>query len=605
MTETPVSRLPGWAIRSVERLARIHRRRLSERLASDPTVPAHVGANPLRALVELFTGLPDNLLGEPSRARSAFVWVVERYLDGGIRLFEDARGRNSRAGRALEFWAIRKNRIDHGLPDRLDGFPDLLSLAKVTTHRNADDGVRLPHAAVKKAMSIPAVARGTKVIRDDDTSLVVEVTNHAAARYWGSGTHWCTVPSRAECRFYLRRGPLYVIIDKRIDEKYQLHFPSRQFADVDDGRAPFFVLCQTFPDARQYAPADKWASMVAAAWLASALPDRSLLDDVLGCPAVLCSYSVLHRLAYDVNDNFLGKLSQLPNGPKLVPTLLERDGDPAETRAISTILARLVYIGNVPDTDLPEVLRHLDRTVTLSQWLNHDVAGPLTRACVFLLRQPDPNDRYRSMVLRILGSVAKLTRNPHAFLLDVSPVPEVPDSILVRCFTDNGGCHDALACMIVDGHPDYAPVIRRMLDNDCVPSLSGRTDGIPAAVSPQSILMFDPSWWANTITRVARFNNDFTRSIVATAVDLVCRGVVDPEHENRSVCEHALRILRELPRGERIFIGWLVSRDLPEPSARLWVEKIRSCFSLADPEVATELLYGVGIERYPTREIAR
>jgi hypothetical protein len=67
------------------------------------------------------------------------------------------------------------------------------------------------------------------------------VKDYKAARELGSGSHWCTVPNKYACNNYLRQGNLYIIFAAEEDgdenvsiEKYQFHFPSHQYMDVND-----------------------------------------------------------------------------------------------------------------------------------------------------------------------------------------------------------------------------------------------------------------------------------------------------------------------------------------------------------------------------------
>lgn len=293
--------LPSWAVRPVERLASLHRKRLLARLREDTSVDDDVRDHPLTVLTELFLSLPGELLSEPRRARCALVWITERYLDGGIRLLEDALGPESRAGRALAFWAKKKHRVHYGLPDALDGFADLVALESVTTMRDpgkADTGFR--SRLVEKALANPEIAAGTKVVHDDDASLVVEVTTYEAEKFWGSGTNWCTVPNEYTCNRYLADGPLYVLIDKSDGEKYQLHFPTGQFCNARDYPASPSLIPTLFPTAPERATPRQLVQLVSmffrhdaevpAEWAAKALciPEAGL--DVRFLSAISTKY---------------------------------------------------------------------------------------------------------------------------------------------------------------------------------------------------------------------------------------------------------------------------------------------------------------------------
>jgi len=80
----------------------------------------------------------------------------------------------------------------------------------------------------------------TKVLETADWLVLVPST-HAAARYYGAGTRWCTA-SESSYYFdhYTKAGPLYIVIHKTsVDtegraDKFQFHFETQQFMDEND-----------------------------------------------------------------------------------------------------------------------------------------------------------------------------------------------------------------------------------------------------------------------------------------------------------------------------------------------------------------------------------
>lgn len=226
--------LPRWLTQLARRLTRKYGRRLKTRLAEDHSVRPEFRDDPEAFLLELAAALPDILVRQPDRARRAFTWLVEGYLKGGIRFAEDMMGTNSRAMSALAIWADKRQRHNYGLSDDIRDYPDLRALEKVTTRREQKSDAVPPSRMLQRAMSRPEVAKGTHVVHDGPDYMVVSVTNYPAARFWGSGTSWCTVPNEQECMYYLDQGPLYIVLDKRTDERFQFHPETAQFADTQD-----------------------------------------------------------------------------------------------------------------------------------------------------------------------------------------------------------------------------------------------------------------------------------------------------------------------------------------------------------------------------------
>lgn len=240
---------PRWLSRFVRNLARKYDRKLRSQLKSDGSIrEPELRDDPEGFLFRIADSLPDNLVAQPDRARSALVWLVDRYLKGGIRLAEDMMGPNSRAMTALAMWADRETRRNLGLSHNIDDYPDLVSLEKVTTRIGQEDAEVPAPQMLRKAMSDPDVAEGTEVVLNTVDALVVRITNYPAARFWGSGTHWCTVPNRDECESYLNMGPLYVILDKNTGSRYQLHAETAQLMDTEDVPVDPERLIQRLPE---------------------------------------------------------------------------------------------------------------------------------------------------------------------------------------------------------------------------------------------------------------------------------------------------------------------------------------------------------------------
>lgn len=74
-----------------------------------------------------------------------------------------------------------------------------------------------------------------KVFEDEDFLIMIPKTERASCLI-GKGTQWCTAADKSNNMFnsYNNQGPLYVIIDKDNNNKYQLHFETNQLMDAED-----------------------------------------------------------------------------------------------------------------------------------------------------------------------------------------------------------------------------------------------------------------------------------------------------------------------------------------------------------------------------------
>ena len=74
-----------------------------------------------------------------------------------------------------------------------------------------------------------------KVFEDSEWLIMIPKTERASCLI-GKGTQWCTAADQSNNMFdhYNQDGPLYVMVDKYNETKYQLHFESKQLMDAND-----------------------------------------------------------------------------------------------------------------------------------------------------------------------------------------------------------------------------------------------------------------------------------------------------------------------------------------------------------------------------------
>lgn len=92
-------------------------------------------------------------------------------------------------------------------------------------------------------------------IYKDSVLRVIQPINKEAACYYGRGTRWCTAANTNNMfDTYANKGELFILIPQRPeykDEKYQLHFESRQFMNEKDHPVPLGDLVKRFPQLRE------------------------------------------------------------------------------------------------------------------------------------------------------------------------------------------------------------------------------------------------------------------------------------------------------------------------------------------------------------------
>ena len=91
---------------------------------------------------------------------------------------------------------------------------------------------------------------GAETIHNKDGLSVTKLKTKEAACFYGAGTRWCTAAKNGNLfDHYTRQGPLYVV-NTPDKTKYQFHFESGQYADVQDRTQPLGDLVHKYPGLR-------------------------------------------------------------------------------------------------------------------------------------------------------------------------------------------------------------------------------------------------------------------------------------------------------------------------------------------------------------------
>jgi hypothetical protein len=88
------------------------------------------------------------------------------------------------------------------------------------------------------------------VIMDTPKFKIVTPNTEAASCHFGVNTQWCTTAAYRHNQFghYNSEGPLYIILDKENNRRYQYHFPSGQFVNERDQRIDINQFRETYPE---------------------------------------------------------------------------------------------------------------------------------------------------------------------------------------------------------------------------------------------------------------------------------------------------------------------------------------------------------------------
>ena len=166
-------------------------------------------------------------------------WTIKKYLESSnsTRFFEDL----YKITNDLKIY----DKIKHKLPEEkrdINKIKDPLELYNIVK----------PYAAQDLRLKSEKKGDIITLYNDNDYHILIPKTKEAACSY-GQETRWCTAsPGLDYFEQYTQDGPLYIIIHKTHDEhesgdRYQFHFESNQFMDVNDKPISLNPYFQTNP----------------------------------------------------------------------------------------------------------------------------------------------------------------------------------------------------------------------------------------------------------------------------------------------------------------------------------------------------------------------
>ena len=176
-----------------------------------------------------FGGGDERYLKANVTIKKYMMWIVQRYVSGGIRFFEDL-------NQTIEYLVLfdyykRKGYITGSAKDiaKYKGFADLY----VTVSDIEKEWQKNENNQMLEILS----SKEANVIYEDNKYIVVIPRTFNAAKILGSDA-WCTSRGKNQYREYTEEGPLYILLIKQgsefSEEKYQFHFEKTEFTDKNN-----------------------------------------------------------------------------------------------------------------------------------------------------------------------------------------------------------------------------------------------------------------------------------------------------------------------------------------------------------------------------------
>lgn len=162
-------------------------------------------------------GLVNNISSiDPTPNKRYLTWLSVKYSQGKFRL-EDA----GRVSSALENFTKYSNRLS------------VKDINRYETVSQIEDAVEqfIGTATSKRAEIRELKSEGVNKIVDTPKIKIFQLLTEEAAKYYGSGTRWCTAADNHNTFDSYKDGLFVILIG---DRKWQLHIGSEQFMDERD-----------------------------------------------------------------------------------------------------------------------------------------------------------------------------------------------------------------------------------------------------------------------------------------------------------------------------------------------------------------------------------
>ena len=174
-------------------------------------------------------------------------WLLNRYVNEKISRWEDI---GSRAIPAIEKFDLlkKKPKLQPPLPtkdlNQIQSLSDLEDIVEKYQEKDLTSQTEKASAEEQKFYD----TNQAELLYNDSTIKVVIPKTKEASMYFGRNTRWCTAAKNDnKFNYYNRKGPLYIVLIKPKNERYQFHFKTLQFMDEKDNPKNPNELADQYP----------------------------------------------------------------------------------------------------------------------------------------------------------------------------------------------------------------------------------------------------------------------------------------------------------------------------------------------------------------------
>ena len=168
---------------------------------------------------------------DPSPAKKYVNWMIVRYLKGDIRRLEDIPSRIAPALSKFQSLQNKKKlKPEHSDINKIRSIEDVMDEYSIDS--NQTQGNKSQAKSVERSMYDSKEAE--LIFNSNEYKIVVPKTEEASC-FFGKNTRWCTAASNDnQFNNYSKKGPLYIILHKSTNTRWQFSFASDEYMDERD-----------------------------------------------------------------------------------------------------------------------------------------------------------------------------------------------------------------------------------------------------------------------------------------------------------------------------------------------------------------------------------
>ena len=154
---------------------------------------------------------------DPTRNQKYTLWILRTYIKGGIEKYEDF-------GRVLEYLTIfDKHKKKMAIKD-INQIKSLSDLGQMSLpFADEDEEPSRKERRKSEEQQYYDSGEAELIFNSDKVKIVIPKTREASC-YFGKNTQWCTASTKYDqFESYSKRGPLYIILDKKENKRFQFH----------------------------------------------------------------------------------------------------------------------------------------------------------------------------------------------------------------------------------------------------------------------------------------------------------------------------------------------------------------------------------------------